>query len=63
MTWTPFEYIEQRSQDFAFIDKILNAQKAIVDSESPNFKGLTTESRNASQVRLEDVTGTDDVKS
>ena len=56
MTWTPLENIEQRSQEFALIDKIMNAQKAIVDAEAPNFKGLTSESRNQSQVRLEDVT-------
>ena len=56
MTWTPFQYIKQRSEDYALIDKIMNAQKAIVDSEAPNFKGLTSESRNTSQVKLEDVT-------
>ena len=56
MTWTPFEYIQQRSEDFALIDKIMNAQKAIVDSEAPNFKGLTSDSRNTSQVKLEDIT-------
>ena len=56
MTWTPLENIDQRGQEYALINKIMNAQKAIVDSEAPNFKGLTAESRNQSQVRLEDVT-------
>ncbi|XP_045174115.2 uncharacterized protein C1orf50 homolog isoform X1 [Mercenaria mercenaria] len=55
MSWTPAEYIEQRSQDFALIDKVMNAQKAIVDAESPNFKGLTPESRNNSSAKLTDI--------
>ena len=58
MTWTPFEHIQRRGEDYALIDKIMNAQKAIVDSEAPNFKGLTSESRNTSQVKLEDITDT-----
>lgn len=55
MSWTPAEYIEQRSQDFALIDKVMNAQKALIDAEAPNFRGLTTESRNSSSAKLSDV--------
>jgi len=55
MSWTPFEKIEQRSQDFALIDKVMNAQQAIIDSEKPNFRGLTTESRNNSTAILLDL--------
>lgn len=55
MSWTPFEKIEQRSQDFALIDKVMNAQKAIVDAEAPNFRGLTPESRNSSAAILMDL--------
>ena len=55
MSWTPSEYIEQRSQDFALIDKVMNAQNALVDAEAPNFKGLTSQSRNNSSAKLTDV--------
>ena len=55
MSWTPYDDIEKREQDYAVIDKIMNAQKAIVDAEAPNFKGLTADSRNSSAARLLDV--------
>ncbi|WAR01977.1 CA050-like protein, partial [Mya arenaria] len=55
MSWTPYDKIEQRSQDFAFINKVMNAQHALVDAEAPNFKGLTLESRNSSSVKLTDL--------
>ncbi|KAL4223092.1 hypothetical protein ACF0H5_016567 [Mactra antiquata] len=55
MSWTPHEHIEKRSQDFALIDKVMNAQNAIIDAEAPNFKGLTPSSRNNSSVKLLDV--------
>lgn len=55
MSWTPYEKIEQRSQDFALIDKVMNAQKALIDAEAPNFRGLTTESRNSSTAVLTDL--------
>lgn len=55
MSWTPFEHIDQRAQDFALINKVMNAQQAIVEAASPNFKGLTAESRNSSTVKLTDV--------
>lgn len=56
MSWTPHEKIEQRSQDFALIDKVMNAQRALVDAEAPNFRGLTSESRNSSTAVLTDLT-------
>lgn len=56
MSWTPYEKIEQRSQDFALIDKVMNAQRALVDAEAPNFRGLTSESRNSSTAVLTDLT-------
>ncbi|KAL5016326.1 hypothetical protein ScPMuIL_005915 [Solemya velum] len=43
MSWTPFEKIQTRSEDFAMIDKIMNAQKAVTDSTTPNFRGLVSE--------------------
>jgi hypothetical protein len=55
MSWTPSEYIEQRSQDFALIDKVMNAQNALIDAEGPNFKGLTSQSRNNSTAKLTDI--------
>lgn len=55
MSWTSHEHIEKRSQDFALIDKVMNAQNALVDAEAPNFKGLTANSRNNSSAKLTDV--------
>lgn len=55
MSWTPYEKIDQRSQDFALIDKVMNAQKALIDAEAPNFRGLTAESRNSSTAVLMDL--------
>ncbi|XP_064598980.1 uncharacterized protein C1orf50 homolog [Liolophura sinensis] len=34
MSWTPVENIERRSEEIAMIDKVLNAQKAIMDVDS-----------------------------
>ncbi|KAH3884409.1 hypothetical protein DPMN_008387 [Dreissena polymorpha] len=55
MSWTPYEHIDQRAQDFALINKVMNAQQALVEAASPNFKGLTSESRNSSTLKLTDV--------
>ena len=54
MSWTPYDNIEQRSQDFALIDKVMNAQKAIVNAEAPNFKGLNSEVKR-STTKLTDI--------
>ncbi|CAC5367147.1 Uncharacterized protein C1orf50 homolog,Uncharacterized protein C1orf50 [Mytilus coruscus] len=53
LSWTPIEEVEEKSQEFALIDKILNAQNAITDSSEPNLNGLTKKSSSAS---LKDVT-------
>lgn len=55
MSWTPFEHIDRRSQDFALIDKVMNAQKAIIDAEAPNFKELKPEGKNSSSAKLTDI--------
>jgi len=52
MSWTPYEHIDKRSQDFALIDKVMNAQKALIDAEAPNFRGLIQESRNSLSATL-----------
>ncbi|XP_072041014.1 uncharacterized protein C1orf50 homolog [Amphiura filiformis] len=44
MSWTPAKEVEKRRNDFAAIDKLLNAQTALTYDTRPNFDGLTRES-------------------
>merc|ERR1711976_814870 len=43
MSLTPFDYIDQRAQQFAIVDKVLDTQMAITDS--PYFAGLDMRNR------------------
>ncbi|CAG2244388.1 Uncharacterized protein C1orf50,Uncharacterized protein C1orf50 homolog [Mytilus edulis] len=52
LSWTPIEEVAEKSQEFALIDKILNAQNAIMDSSEFNL-GLT---KNSSTASVKDVT-------
>jgi len=50
-SWTPFEYIEQRAQQFAIVDKVLNTQMAITDS--PFFAGLDMRERQGKAIEMD----------
>lgn len=53
MSWTPIEEVDEKTQEFALIDKILNAQNAITDSVEPNLNGLT---KSQSAAKITDIT-------
>ncbi|XP_048752460.2 uncharacterized protein C1orf50 homolog [Ostrea edulis] len=40
MSWTPIEELEERSQQFALIDKILDTQKALPEKEASTITGI-----------------------
>ncbi|XP_011436160.2 uncharacterized protein C1orf50 homolog [Crassostrea angulata] len=43
MSWTPIEEVEERSQQFALIDKILDTRKALPDKDSPTISSVLGE--------------------
>lgn len=43
MSWTPIEEVEERSQQFALIDKILDTRKALLDKDSPTISSVLGE--------------------
>ncbi|XP_077998501.1 uncharacterized protein C1orf50 homolog [Glandiceps talaboti] len=49
MSWTPAENVEQRGQEIALIDKLLNSQASIAYPMEPNFEPLVSE-----KIRTED---------
>lgn len=56
-SWTPIEEVEEKSQEFALIDKILNAQNAITDaSDTILGVGLKKDAKKSSSASLKDIT-------
>ena len=56
-SWTSIEEVEEKSQEFALIDKILNAQNAITDaSDTILGVGLKQDAKKSSSASLKDIT-------
>ena len=56
-SWTAIEEVEEKSQEFALIDKILNAQNAITDaSDTILGVGLKKDAKKSSSASLKDIT-------
>jgi len=51
LSWTPFEYVEKRAQQFALVDKVLDTQMAITDS--PYFAGLDMRQRQGKALEMD----------
>ncbi|XP_055957579.1 uncharacterized protein C1orf50 homolog isoform X2 [Patella vulgata] len=54
MSWTPVEEVEKRGEEFALIDKILNAKNAITDSTALMF-GNSSKSKTSVPAELKDI--------
>ncbi|KAK6192208.1 hypothetical protein SNE40_003720 [Patella caerulea] len=54
MSWTPVEEVEKRGEEFALIDKILNAKNAITDSTALMF-GNSSKSNTPVPAVLKDI--------
>ena len=56
-SWTSIEEVEEKSQEFALIEKILNAQNAITDaSDTILGVGLKQDAKKSSSASLKDIT-------